>query len=156
MGKISFKVAGVTIRPARLRVREHGKMRLFTIEEYGEHLRLHGGENAKWGDAILELAANGERLEALEDEVSDAIGKRAESDTVAGAVGELASAHDALTDITEAIDEHYAIAPGATPADKVEWLATQLADIRGVLVERGALAADDKETEIHHLLGALL
>lgn len=156
MGKISFKVAGVTIRPARLRVKEHGKMKLYTIEEYGEHLRLHGGEHAKWGDAILELASEGERLEQLEESIGDVVGQRCEADDVAGAVGELAADSDELVAVRDALCEHAPNAPGETPADKVEWLANQLADIRVVLVERGALAADDGETEIHHLLGALL
>lgn len=122
-------------------------MQLLTLPEFAEWLRLHGGEHAKWADEILELHAETEGLE----------------DATAEAEGNAADATEKLEAVTEAIKEHipYHLQydgenVSLSPDYVVERAGNMLADIRVVLVERGALSVDDRETELPDLIAALL
>jgi hypothetical protein len=120
-------------------------MQLLTLPEFAEWLRLHGGEHARWADEILENAAaveTSEEASALQTERDEAT--------------------DKLEAMHEALDEHvpnFAWSQGLKPdayIETIERAGNLLADIRVVLVERGALSNDDHDTELPDLIGALL
>jgi hypothetical protein len=75
---------------------------------------------------------------------------------------EILAAHDTATDHAELIDDiddTVSVAVGQPYSEAIALAAADAAtlhDVRAVLVERGALAADDRETELPDLIAALL
>lgn len=104
-------------------------LKLLNLREFAEWLRVNGApEHGRWADDILDLEQIGESFEAVQDAVRSA-SWTTEEDPVRA---------------VEVMD------------GEIERLQEAHEEIRRVLIQCGALAADDEQTDIPSLIRALL
>lgn len=114
--------------------------KFFNSREFLEHLRVHGdGKQAQFAQELLDTV---DTVEACESAVYVAGDRRD-----LGADGKWTDPPRAIEILAGQVDEQEAAAAKAEQ---------DFADVRAVLVQTGALAADDTETPVADLLRALL
>lgn len=114
--------------------------KVLNSREFLEHLRVHGdGEQAQFAQELLDMV---DTVEACESAVYVAGDRRD-----LGADGRWTDPPRAIEILAGQVDEQEAAAAKAEQ---------DFADVRAVLVQTGALAADDTETPVADLLRALL